>query len=46
LQGLIHKAFYGKPKPHGVDGFDRALARRDEHINERFKAAESTGKKT
>ena len=29
LQGLIHKGFYGKPKPHGTDEFDRSLSLRD-----------------
>jgi NADH-ubiquinone oxidoreductase MWFE subunit len=35
LQGLVHKAFNGKPKPTGVDEFDRALSQRDARLGAR-----------
>ncbi len=32
LQGAIQKGFFGKPKPIGVDDFDRLLEKRDDRI--------------
>lgn len=34
LQQGVHKLFNGKPKPVGVDAFDRAVAARDKKIRE------------
>ena len=37
LQQGVHKLFNGKPKPVGVDAFDRAAAARDRKIREEAK---------
>ncbi len=32
LQGAVHKLFYGRPKPHGTDDWDRLVEARDERL--------------
>ena len=39
LQQGVHKLFNGKPKPVGVDAFDRAAAARDKKIREEAKVS-------
>lgn len=40
IQQAVHKLFSGgKPKPVGVDAFDRAVAARDKRIREEESAA-------
>ena len=36
LQGAVHHAFYGKPKPINVDEWDRLVAARDSRVLEQW----------
>jgi NADH dehydrogenase (ubiquinone) 1 alpha subcomplex subunit 1 len=40
LQGVVHKAFYGRPKAHGQDDWDRLIESRDERISKEHQTAQ------
>lgn len=36
LQGGVHHLFYGRPKAHGQDDWDRLMEKRDQRIQQEY----------
>lgn len=43
IQSGVHKLFHGKPKPVGLDAWDRKLAARDETVKAEAAAGKESG---
>ena len=43
LQGVVHKAFWGKPKPIGSDDWDRLLESRDAQVKQAWQQHQQRG---